>query len=128
MILKRNTLQKGIILSTLCGMDSHPTAGELYEAIHAAYPTISRSTVYRVLGQMAADGQVLRVRLTGSDDRFDGNTCPHNHIRCRRCGAVADVPWVEIPPPSHTAGYTMTSYTVEYAGLCPSCQEAEKIS
>ena len=89
MILKRNTLQKGIILSTLCGMDSHPTAGELYEAIHAAYPTISRSTVYRVLGQMAADGQVLRVCLTGSDDRFDGNTCPHNHIRCPRCGAPA---------------------------------------
>ena len=128
MNVRRNTLQKGIILSTLRGMDSHPTTGELYEIIHAAYPTISRSTVYRVLGQMAAEGRVLRVTLAGSDDRFDGNTCPHNHIRCRRCGAVADVPWVAVPPPAHTAGYTDTCCTVEYAGLCPACQKAEKIS
>ena len=126
MILKRNTLQKGIILSTLCGMDSHPTAGELYEAIHAAYPTISRSTVYRVLGQLAEDGTILRVCLAGSDDRFDGSTHPHNHIRCRRCGAVAYMPWVEVAPPGDTSGYALTGYTVEYEGLCPRCRKAPK--
>ena len=126
MILKRNTLQKGIILSTLCGMDSHPTAGELYEAIHAAYPTISRSTVYRVLGQLAEDGTILRVCLAGSDDRFDGSTHPHNHIRCQCCGAVADIPWAEVGMPADTSGYVLTSYTVEYEGVCPRCQKASR--
>ena len=86
MNVRRNTLQKGIILSTLRGMDSHPTTGELYEIIHAAYPTISRSTVYRVLGQMAAEGRVLRVTLAGSDDRFDGNLCRGLQCRCGLSG------------------------------------------
>ena len=49
----RNTLQKEIILSTLCALNTHPTAPMLYEKIHSTHPTISRSTVYRVLGQMA---------------------------------------------------------------------------
>ena len=110
----------------LCRMGSHPTAGELYEEIHRSHPSISRSTVYRVLGQMEEDGLVMRVCLMGSDDRFDGNVRRHNHIRCRRCGAVADIPWVEVVPPCETAGYLITGYTVEYTGVCPACQAEEK--
>ena len=121
---KRNTPQKGIILETLCRMGNHPTASQVYEEVRRDHPTISRSTVYRVLSQMAEDGTVLRVCLTGSDDRFDGNTHRHNHIRCRRCGAVADIPWVTVGEPSDTAGYMLTSCFVEYAGLCPRCREA----
>ena len=60
MTAKRRTPQKGIILDTLCRMGSHPTAGELYEEIHRSHPSISRSTVYRVLGQMEEDGLVDR--------------------------------------------------------------------
>ncbi len=126
MITKRNTPQKGMILDTLRKMGTHPTAGEVYAAVHRRSPTISRSTVYRVLGQMAADGTILRVCLAGSDDRFDGSTHPHNHIRCRRCGAVADMPWVEVAPPGDTSGYALTGYTVEYEGLCPRCRKAPK--
>lgn len=126
MTAKRQTPQKGIILDTLCRMGSHPTAGELYEEIHRSHPSISRSTVYRVLGQMEEDGLVMRVCLMGSDDRFDGNVRRHNHIRCRRCGAVADIPWVEVAPPCETAGYLITGYTVEYTGVCPACQAEEK--
>ena len=88
----RNTLQKEIIHQTLCRMNCHPTASMVYEAVHRTHPTISRSTVFRVLGQMAEEGRVLRISLTGSDDRFDGTVCPHGHVRCRRCGAVADIP------------------------------------
>lgn len=121
MAATRNTPQKAIILATLCRMGNHPTAGQVYEEVRKSHPTISRSTVYRVLSQMAGDGTVLRVSLAGSDERFDGNTHPHNHIRCRLCGAVADIPWVEVGQPSDTAGYELLGYTVEYSGVCPRC-------
>ena len=118
----RNTLQKEIIHQTLCHMNCHPTAGMVYEAVHRTHPTISRSTVFRVLGQMAEEGRILRIALAGSDDRFDGTVCRHGHVRCRRCGAVADIPWVEMAPPKDTAGYLLEGCAVEYRGLCPDCQ------
>lgn len=124
MAARRNTQQKGIIRETLCCMHNHPTAGQVYEEVRRNHPTISRSTVFRVLSQMAEEGLALRVCLTGSDDRFDGNTCRHSHIRCRRCGAVADIPWVTMGTPEDTAGYQITDCRVEYEGLCPDCRKA----
>ena len=118
---KRNTLQKEIIHRTLCDMGCHPTAAMVYEEIHRQHPTISRSTVYRVLGQMAEEGQVLRLGLAGSDDRYDGNIHRHGHVRCRLCGAVADIPPVVMGKPEDTAGFLLEDYAVEYCGLCPQC-------
>ena len=87
--MTRNTIQKEIILSALCQMGNHPTAAMVYEEVHRTHPSISRSTVYRVLGQMAEDGAILHLGLAGSDARFDGNTFQHGHVRCRLCGCVA---------------------------------------
>ena len=81
---RRNTIQKEIIYRTLCQMGNHPTAAMVYSEVHRAHPTISRSTVYRVLSQMAAEGACLRLGLAGGDDRYDGDTSRHSHIRRRR--------------------------------------------
>ena len=120
---RRNTLQKEIIHRTLCAMRSHPTAAMVYDEVHRQQPTISRSTVYRVLGQMAEEGQILRLGLVGSDDRYDGNIHRHGHVRCRRCGAVADIPPVAMGEPEDTAGFLLEDCAVEYCGLCPDCRK-----
>ena len=122
---RRNTLQKEIILAALREKPRHPTAGELYETIRERYPTISRSTVFRVLADQAEAGEILRLHLDGESDRYDGNPHPHSHILCRRCGRVADVAWTDPPIPEDTAGYTVTGVTLHYSGLCPRCQQAD---
>lgn len=119
---KRNTVQKDVILSTLRGLNTHPTAPMLYEEIHSKHPAISRSTVYRVLGQMVEDGTVLRLGIAGTEDRYDGDTSPHSHIRCRACGRVDDLPMVEVAPLSDCAGYLVEGCAVEYVGCCPKCR------
>ena len=119
---KLNTMQKEIILSALCSLKTHPTAPMLYEIIHREHPTISRSTVYRVLGQMVDEGTALRLGLAGTEDRYDGDTSPHSHIRCRMCGRVDDLPAVEVAELSDRAGYLVESCAVEYAGVCPDCR------
>jgi len=122
--MARNTLQKEIIYETLCRMGNHPTASMVYDAVHENHPTISRSTVYRVLGQMAEEGTVLHLGLAGSDNRFDGTVYQHGHARCRKCGEVADIPAVAIAQPEETGGFLIEEYAVEYRGLCPKCREA----
>ena len=105
-------------------MKTHPTAPMLYEEIHRSYPSISRSTVYRVLGQMAEEGEVLRLGIAGSENRYDGTTADHSHIRCRVCGRVDDLPATEITALYDNAGYLVETCAVAYSGVCPHCREA----
>ena len=124
----RNTVQKDIIHRTLCEMGGHPSAAAVYERVHLDHPAISRSTVYRVLARMAGDGKILRLELGGSDSRYDGETSPHSHVRCRLCGAVEDIPAVQVEPPSDGRGFLLEDCAVVYRGLCPSCRrQAEEI-
>ena len=123
----RNTMQKEIIHHTLCEMGNHPTAAMVYDRVHLSHPTISRSTVYRVLARMAEEGKILRLELAGGDSRYDGEMTPHCHIRCRLCGTVADLPPVEAGPPADSAGFLVEDCAVVYRGLCPDCrQRAER--
>ena len=118
---ERNTLQKEIIYQTLCSMSCHPTAGMVYEQVHRQHPAISRSTVFRVLSHMAGEGKILRLEL--GESRYDGQTAPHGHVRCRICGAVADIPPVRLPAPASDAGFLLEDSFVLYRGVCPACRE-----
>lgn len=120
----RNTLQKEIIHHTLCEMRSHPTAAMVYDRVHLRHPTISRSTVYRVLSRMAEEGKILRLDLAGGDSRYDGEMRPHSHARCRMCGAVADISAVEVGRPANDGGFLLEDCAVVYQGLCPACRKA----
>ena len=124
----RNTMQKEIIHHTLCEMGCHPTAAMVYDRVHRDHPTISRSTVYRVLARMAEEGKILRLELAGGDSRYDGELRPHSHARCRLCGAVADIPAVRVDPPGDSGGFLLEDCAVVYRGLCPACRRAAAAS
>ena len=119
----RNTMQKEIIHHTLCEMGNHPTAAMVYDRVHLSHPTISRSTVYRVLARMAEEGKILRLELAGGDSRYDGEMTPHSHVHCRGCGAVADLPAVEVGRPAEDGGFLLEDCAVVYRGLCPASRK-----
>jgi len=110
-------------------MTSHPTATDLYEVVRKQLPRISLGTVYRNLDQLVDAGEVHRLKMTGRETRFDGDTKPHNHVRCLRCGCVADVHHV---PFDFSAagihdlnGFELHGYHLEFTGLCPQCQQTQ---
>ena len=122
---ERNTVQKALVYGALLRLANHPTADMVYDAVHETNPTISRATVYRVLGRLAEKGMILRVEVTGGADHFDHQTHPHYHIFCRRCGRVCDVGMETIAGLesriTDDAGYKVMGYTVLFDGLCPDC-------
>ena len=122
----RMTRQRMLILEELRGMCTHPTAEELYSRVRARMPHISLSTVYRNLELLAAANEVLRLDSAGTIRRFDGNTMPHRHILCMRCGKVADLPSDCGPIPDHESihvdGFTVTGVRVEVEGVCDECR------
>ena len=57
----RNTLQRRLVLETVRRMRNHPTAEEIYLAIAAENPLISKATVYRNLKLLSEQGESLRI-------------------------------------------------------------------
>ena len=123
---KRNTPQKRIVMRTLAEMKNHPSASMVYETVHQSHPTISKSTVFRILGNAAEEGDVKRLHITGSDDRFDHQCHRHYHIVCQNCGSVEDVsiPYLkEIDKQvSEIYEYQSVEHDIEFRGICTQCQ------
>ena len=124
---ERQTKQKQIIYEALKALD-HPTATEVYGYVHGVAPTVSRATVFRVLGGFATAGQALELRFAGNEVRYDYNTHRHCHARCVYCGRVADVetsglPDLEKEGIKACAGFEVEGYSVEFYGRCEECRK-----
>lgn len=125
---ERQTKQKQIIYDALQTLD-HPTATEVYAYVHNEYPTVSRATVFRVLGGFATNGRALELRAAGDEIRYDYNVAPHYHAHCKVCGRVADVV-AEGMPKGGLRGIPMgdfevEGYSVEFFGVCKHCNTAK---
>jgi Fur family ferric uptake transcriptional regulator len=131
-IVRRNTLQRKVILEELRHMHSHPTAAELHRIVRKRLPRISLGTVYRNLELLGQMGLVRRLELGGGQTRFDGDPSQHDHVRCIRCDRVSDVrqpPGLRIEPAFGTlSGYHVIGHRLEYYGICPDCQQREERS
>lgn len=124
---ERQTKQKALIYERLKSLD-HPTATEVYASMQKDYPSVSRATVFRVLGGLAAKGKALEIRVAGTDVRYDYNVERHYHAHCKDCGKVADVFLEGTEGIGGGAkimnGFTVDDYTVEFFGRCKACASA----
>ena len=128
-VQERQTKQKQIIYEALTTLD-HPTATEVYGYVHEKYPTVSRATVFRVLGGFADNGRALELRAAGDEIRYDFNIEPHYHAHCVACGRVADVKMGKGFKKSLQAeamgDFEISGYSVEFFGKCANCREMGK--
>lgn len=107
-------------------MTCHPSADELYNMVRRRLPRISMGTVYRNLERLARDGLIQKLEISGTQRRFDGNANNHYHMRCLRCGRVADLHVKRlIGVEDVTKGVTdfeIMGHRIEFIGLCPQCK------
>ena len=83
--------QRQAIWDFLCTRRDHPTADIIYRNVRSAFPNISLGTVYRNLNLLADLGMIRKVKGLNDTEHFDGDTSPHQHFICRKCGAVQDI-------------------------------------
>lgn len=125
------TSQRRTLLEVLAERTDHPTVDQIYSAISARLPEVSRTTVYRSLEVLSGLGILKRVEHPGSAVRFDANLDAHHHFLCTRCGSLADL------PPAAIAGCeglrfvgsshgTADEVAVLVRGRCASCAAAER--
>ena len=127
-IQERQTKQKSLIYDALKTLD-HPTATEVYGYVHDLHPTVSRATVFRVLGGFASGGRALELRSAGSEVRYDYNVEEHYHAHCKHCGKVTDIFLKEFSDlgkniRKQIGGFEIDGFVVEFSGTCKNCRNS----
>lgn len=120
----RNTVQKSIIKEKICTLKFHPSAEEVYCSINKEHPSISRATVYRNLNNMADSGEISRITMLDSSDRYDFKTDKHYHLQCVKCGKVfdSDLPYMASLDQNQNKHAKILSHGIVFKCVCSDCQ------
>jgi Fe2+ or Zn2+ uptake regulation protein/O6-methylguanine-DNA--protein-cysteine methyltransferase len=123
----RVTPQRRAILAAFSGGPAeHLSADEIHARAAASVPEVGRGTVYATLAELTELG-ILAARGSPEPVRYETNTAPHQHFRCRLCLRVFDV---DVPEPRPTAltekGFVVEQIAVMAEGICAECAEYDK--
>lgn len=123
--IERNTIQRQIILDALKSLNNHPTVEEVYVKVQKGHPTISKTTVYRNLRQLAMAGMIRGVSLDDNLERYDDNPHRHYHFRCKDCGVILDVEIDYLESVDEIVckryGYQVNEHDLVFTGCCRNC-------
>ncbi len=123
---KKFSRQREMIYEQVKNYPTHPTADEVYNALKKDFPNLSLGTVYRNLNLLSEMGLLTKLHL-GEKDRFDGNTEPHCHFFCNKCGRVFDVNDNSIDGIEKrvltSSGHFVTQVCVNLHGICRECSQ-----
>ena len=120
---QRFSKQRELVLRTVKANLIHPTALEIYGMTRAVDPTISMGTVYRNLNLLAEQGKILRIKVPGGADRYDGTIEPHNHAVCTKCGMVMDYTFNfdSLSSQLEKSGFKCEELNITVRGTCKNC-------
>jgi Fe2+ or Zn2+ uptake regulation protein len=120
------TIQRRAIFAEIAARRDHPTADDVFAALHARLPGISRATVYRVVETLVRAGAIAKACHPGAAARYDPLTERHHHLVCLECGHMQDLsdPQLDALPLPRVAdaGFEIRDYTVHFRGLCAACR------
>lgn len=116
-------------VAVLAALAAHPhaDAATVHQAVEALVGRASRQAVYDVLDALTEADLVRRVGAVAGPARFELRVDEHDHLACRDCGSIVDVPRAASTAPqspTHTHGYTVHETEVVHWGTCPGCAAA----
>ena len=124
---RNNSKKRRAILEALASTTEHPTAETIFNLLKEEFPELSLGTVYRNLGILAEEGQVVRVAHVSGQERYDARIENHAHFICRKCSKVMDV---NLPDTvgamysgiEHSLGCCAENHSLSFSGLCSECR------
>jgi Fur family transcriptional regulator, peroxide stress response regulator len=126
------TMQRRAVFEAILEREDHPSADQVYEAVRAQLPEISRMTVYRILGNFVTLGLVTKTCHPGSVARFDPKIHQHHHLVCLDCGGIIDLEAERLNkvvwPDVRRFGFEIEDYHIHFRGRCAACRQAVKKS
>lgn len=85
-----------------------------------------QATVYRIVDAFYTTGIIKRLQFQDSKVRYERNLEDHHHVVCSQCGRVEDIMDCSVGKLEHEIykkkGFKVTGHSLEFFGLCKSCQ------
>ena len=126
----RYSRKREAILNAIRSTDVHPSADWVYHTLRPVYPDLSLGTVYRNLARFKQEGLVVSVGTVNGQERFDAVVSPHPHLICQDCGAVLDLPQLNLEEVVEKItgqyGVKIDRHDLIFYGLCPHCVKQSK--
>lgn len=134
----RITVGREAILEILTRADKHLSAEDIYLKVHAAYPAIGLTTVYRTLEILVNLGLVSKFDFGDGRARYElaegsKKSAHHHHLICTRCRRVIDytdfmddeAEFLERAEKglAQKYGFDITSHLIQFYGLCEKCKK-----
>ncbi len=129
----RLTPQRMAVLKILAASEEHPSVEQIYERVKADFPMTSLATIYKTVTLLKEMGEVLELGFSDDSNRYDGiRPYPHPHLICIKCRNIVD-PKVttlsELPQEvARSTSYRVVSHRLDFFGICPQCQEKQKLT
>lgn len=124
----RLTPQRRAILKVIAGSQDHLTPAEIYQDVHALYPSIGLVTVYRTLDMLFGLGLICELHAAGSCRSYllRRPLGHHHHLICSDCRSVVDFTDCDLTGIekrlTEETGFDIEDHLLEFAGRCPRCQ------
>lgn len=84
------THQRIVIYQATYKMNHHPTAEDIFKAIHKQNPSISMGTVYKTLETFVEENLLEKVFTREGHMRYETKTDNHGHIYCANTDEILD--------------------------------------
>jgi len=123
--MERITSQKEIILNYLKNVKTHPSAEDVYSSVKKDLPRISKSTVYRILKNLAEKGEIQE--LKGDISHYDGDISFHSHFFCEKCQKIFDIfeKYEDFKNKKLDIG-KIKKYQIYFYGYCKNCKKTDE--
>lgn len=121
----RSTPQRHAILKAfLQDSGEHLSADEIHGRASGSLASLSRGTVYATLAELTALGLLSAVGLP-EPVRYELNTAPHDHFRCRLCMRLFDLESDPKAPAPGPSGALVERVHLRSEGICADCVDYE---
>ena len=123
--------KRNAILACLRQSKAHPSAEDVYQMLQQEHSDISLASVYRNIKLFKDEGLIISLGTVNGIERLDGRVDPHVHFACSACGAVIDVPDVDVPESVPKAAEACLRCRVDgtrlvLTGICENCLKKSK--
>lgn len=115
----RSTLPRRTVLDLLGDTRDHLSADAIVRELHMRGLDLGRSSVNKILRDLADHGLARRVDTIPGAARYETNLEPHDHFWCRSCRKAFDVTLASPGPVEVPGRIDETSTT--HLGICSDC-------
>ncbi len=97
------------------------TANQLIQSLQTEGETYNKTSVYRALDKMLAEGKVCKHTFRDNEAVYELRSHHHDHLICQNCGKIETVHCqIDSPPDLH--GFIIDHHHLTFFGTCGECQ------